>query len=272
MKAHAWRELAAAALPGAAFAVLLACAAGLLAATMTAAERAALWALAEPRVALLVMLWFFAALVGGVAGHWAWLRFVAAPGRLAEEVQMATGSDRALSFAPAGSDGSRALAAAVNTLAAHRDALRAEIALRVAEGSRAVEQERSRLAALMSELTQSVVVCNLDGRILLFNARARLQFRALLPGAADSAADSAAIGGGTEAIALGRSIYTCSTASSSPMRWKPSSSAWRAVSASLRRSSSPPPGAASCCACRWRLCGPSRPTRRCPAPHSTVSC
>ena len=215
MKAHAWRELAAAALPGAAFAVLLACAAGLLAATMTAAERAALWALAEPRVALLVMLWFFTALVGGVAGHWAWLRFAAAPGRLAEEVQVATGSDRALSIAPAGSAGSRALAAAVNTLAAQRDALRAEIAQRVAEGSRAVEQERSRLAALMAELTQSVVVCNLDGRILLFNARARLQFRALLPGAAgggtggaaDSAADSAAIGGGTEAIALGRSIY-----------------------------------------------------------------
>ena len=211
MKAHAWRELAAAALPGAAFAALLACAAGLLAATMTAAERAALWALAEPRVALLVMLWFFAALVGGVAGHWAWLRFAAAPGRLAEEVQVATGSDRALSIAPAGSAGSRALAAAVNTLAAQRDALRAEIAQRVAEGSRAVEQERSRLAALMAELTQSVLVCNLDGRILLFNARARLQFRALLPGAAggaaDGAADGAAIGGGTEAIALGRSIY-----------------------------------------------------------------
>ena len=49
----------------------------------------------------------------------------------------------------------------------------------VAEASRDIEQERSRLAALMSELTQSVVVCNLDGRILLYNQRARLQFRAL---------------------------------------------------------------------------------------------
>jgi PAS domain-containing protein len=48
-----------------------------------------------------------------------------------------------------------------------------------AQASRAIEQERSRLAALMAELTQSVVVCNLDGRILLYNNRARLQFRAL---------------------------------------------------------------------------------------------
>jgi DNA polymerase-3 subunit epsilon len=31
----------------------------------------------------------------------------------------------------------------------------------------------------MAELTQSVVVCNLDGRVLLYNSRARLQFRAL---------------------------------------------------------------------------------------------
>jgi DNA polymerase-3 subunit epsilon len=51
----------------------------------------------------------------------------------------------------------------------------------------------------MAELTEAVVVCNLDGRILLFNARARLQFRALAAGPAI---------GGAEAIGLGRSIYT----------------------------------------------------------------
>ena len=49
----------------------------------------------------------------------------------------------------------------------------------------------------MSELTQSVVVCNLDGRILLYNNRARLQFRAL--------SDAPAVAGGGELIGLGRS-------------------------------------------------------------------
>ncbi len=73
------------------------------------------------------------------------------------------------------------------------------MAAQVREASRGIEQERSRLAALMAELTQSVVVCNLDGRILLYNNRARAQFRALssTPDLAD----------GAELIGLGRSIY-----------------------------------------------------------------
>jgi DNA polymerase-3 subunit epsilon len=57
------------------------------------------------------------------------------------------------------------------------------VAEQVAQASLRVQQERNRLAALMAELNQSVVVCNLDGRILLYNSRARLQFRALFEGA-----------------------------------------------------------------------------------------
>ena len=94
----------------------------------------------------------------------------------------------------------RGLAETLNALVAQREQLRSEIGQRVAEGSRRVEQERSRLAALMSELTQSVVVCNLDGRVLLYNNRARLQFKAL--------SDAPALAGGAELIGLGRSIYT----------------------------------------------------------------
>ena len=192
------RELAAALLPGAAFGLLLAGAAALLAATLEPAERAAFAALLEPRLALLVMLWLLAALAGGVALLRAWRHFGAAPGRLAEQLQvlLASGADRALP--EDGSAGARALAAGVNALVRQRAALRADIDAKVREASREVEQERSRLAALMAELTQSVVVCNLDGRILLFNARARLQFRALAEGRTL---------GGAEPLALGRSIY-----------------------------------------------------------------
>ena len=70
----------------------------------------------------------------------------------------------------------------------------------MAQASRGIAQERNRLAALMSELTQSVVVCNLDGRVLLYNNRARMQFRAL--------SDAPSGAGGAELIGLGRSIYT----------------------------------------------------------------
>src|SRR5450756_402330 len=94
----------------------------------------------------------------------------------------------------------RALTETVNTLAQQRDRLREDMAQQVAQASQRVRQEKNRLAALMAELTQAVVVCNLDGRILLYNNRARLQFRAfsLAPGVTD----------GAELIGIGRSIYT----------------------------------------------------------------
>jgi DNA polymerase-3 subunit epsilon len=196
------RELTSALAPAVLLAATLVGAAAMVAATLDPTERAALWALVEPRVALLVMLWFAASLAAGGALRWAWLNFGAAAGRLAEDVQVLLSTDARRPLGASGSAGSRALAAAVNALVQQRDALRADMAAQVAEASRDVEQERSRLAALMAELTQSVVVCNLDGRILLYNARARLQFRAL----ASMSGGAPAIGG-AEAIGLGRSIY-----------------------------------------------------------------
>jgi len=190
--------IAAAVLPGVLLAVALGGAAGLLLATMAPAERTAVLAAAEPRIALVVMLWFVLAIGLGTWARTLWKRHGAAPGRLAEEVQVLLhgGVDKPL--VAAGSAGSRALTESVNELVRQRAALRADIEAKVREASREVDQERSRLAALMAELTQSVVVCNLDGRVLLFNARARLQFRALAEGPAV---------GGAELLSLGRSIY-----------------------------------------------------------------
>jgi DNA polymerase III subunit epsilon len=194
------REVAAAGLPAVVLAVAFGVVAGLLTATLEPAERATLVELLEPRVALVVMLWFVFALAGGVALHWAWKRFGVAPGRLAEQVQVLLQTDAQVELTAGGSAGSQALASAVGALVQQRAALRADIDAKVREASREVDQERSRLAALMAELTQSVVVCNLDGRILLFNSRARMQFRALV----DSTGPAI---GGAEAIGLGRSIY-----------------------------------------------------------------
>ncbi len=176
--------------------------AALLVSTLSPAEAAALWALVEPRLAVLVMGWLLCALAGGALMLQAWRYFGIAPSRLAEEVQVLVATDAPPRLQGTGSAGSRALAQQVGALVLQRNALREDIEARVAEASRAVAQERNRLAALMAELTQSVVVCNLDGRILLFNARARLQFRALVSGEANGPGI-----GGAEALGLGRSIY-----------------------------------------------------------------
>jgi DNA polymerase III subunit epsilon len=98
-----------------------------------------------------------------------------------------------------GSAANRHLAETLNTLAQQRTRLRDDVALQIAQASRGIEQERSRLSALMAELTQSVVVCNLDGRILLYNNQARAQALAW--------SRTPATAGGAELIGLGRSIH-----------------------------------------------------------------
>ena len=161
-----------------------------------APERAILF---SSYVALALMLWLVLSGVLGALLHMAYQRWVAAPARLAEQVQALAGSNNQREIAPRGSAENQALTAAVNQLVRQRGELRADIKHKVRDASREIEQERSRLAALMSELTQSVVVCNLDGRILLYNARARWQFRVL--------SDSPSLADGSELIGLGRSIY-----------------------------------------------------------------
>ncbi|NWG74054.1 MAG: DNA polymerase III subunit epsilon, partial [Rubrivivax sp.] len=144
----------------------------------------------------------FLAFVGVVVAlaQVAYRRWIAAPARMFEQAQVLTTSDVQRTLTVDGGADVKGLAAVINEFVRQRDQLRSDVAAQVALASRSVEQERNRLAALMSELTQSVVVCNLDGRILLYNNRARVQFRAL------SAAPSVAAG--AELIGLGRSIYT----------------------------------------------------------------
>ena len=77
-----------------------------------------------------------------------------------------------------------------------RDALERDVAERVREARASLEEERSRLAALMADLSQSVVVCNLDGHVLLYNQRAKQELSA------------GPDGSNGELLGLGRSIYT----------------------------------------------------------------
>jgi len=196
-----WREVCAALLPAAVLALWTIAAVAIVFATLAPAERAALGSLLEARIALVLMAWLVVAGALGAALRFVWLRLVAGPARLAEQAQVLVGADvqRELDAGAQGSAGMRSLAATINALVRDRAELRADIERKVHAASRDIEQERSRLAALMSELTQSVVVCNLDGRVLLYNNRARLQFRAL--------SDAPSLAGGAELIGLGRSIY-----------------------------------------------------------------
>ena len=149
---------------------------------------------------LLLFLWAGSMVPTTVALRHLIEHYLRAPAKLAEEARLLLETDAQRLPTPRGSAENRRLAEVIGQLVTQREALRADMDQRVRAASRQTELEKNRLAALMSELTKSVVVCNLDGRILLYNNRARLQFRRLsrLPEPA----------GGAELMGLGRSIYT----------------------------------------------------------------
>ncbi len=169
--------------------------------TLSDAERDGLRGVLGPQIPLLLMVAVAVIGAAAIAVRPVHRRWIGAPARLLERarVLLGGGAQPELS-AKGGAPAVRGLAQVVNELARQRDQLKGDIADEVTKASRGIEQERNRLAALMSELKQSVVVCNLDGRILLYNHRAREQFRAL--------SEAPTLAGGIELIGLGRSIYS----------------------------------------------------------------
>lgn len=134
------------------------------------------------------------------------VRYQKAPERLLEKVKLLSAATQSQHIDAARESPAMArLTLAINGLAAERDRFRSDVQAQVVQASQSIQQERNRLAALMSELSQSVVVCNLDGRILLFNHRARLQFKRMSGGA--SGVPDASGAGGAEWVGIGRSIY-----------------------------------------------------------------
>jgi DNA polymerase-3 subunit epsilon len=99
-------------------------------------------------------------------------RSISGPRQLAEDARIMLVANPAHRAAARGPAETRALAAAFNAFAdAHVERNR-DIEQQVREANESIAQERNRLAALMSELAQSVVMCNIEGRILLYIARA----------------------------------------------------------------------------------------------------
>lgn len=189
--------------PGLALGLWLALGGWLLWAALDADRRAAVAATVGPIVethGMLVVLWWFgAAAVGAWGMRRLHERYVASPSRLADATQVLVGDAAAPDLVASAGGPALALTEAINGLARARRLLQQETERLVDEASRSVAGQRDQLGALMAELNQSVVVCNLDGRILLYNEKARQLFRRL----------SRAPGGaaGAELIGLGRSIH-----------------------------------------------------------------
>ncbi len=153
--------------------------------------------LAEGRFALLLLAVVAFGLTG-VLANWLVRAYLSPVRRLAESTRLIAGGNPGHRIAAEGSAEMRELTEAINLLAARHEGLLEGLEARVGRVRLDLDQEKNRLAALMSELAQSVVVCNMEGRILLYNERARQMFSG--PGGE---------AGGTEPgyLGLGRSLY-----------------------------------------------------------------
>ena len=163
-------------------------------------ERAMLTELLLSRLPIGTMMTVFGFAIGVGVLHWLFKQYVEGLLRMAETLRLMLGANRNFRVSVEGPPEVQQLARAANDLAQQRNALMDDVDAQIAAAKASVEQEKNRLAALMSELAQAVVVCNLDGRILLYNNRARLQFKALAQG-------PTSVSGGA-LIGLGRSIFS----------------------------------------------------------------
>ena len=160
---------------------------------LSAPQRDALRSMLQERPALFVVIAFFVPFALGALLQWWFAAYPKAATRMAEEVRLIHTVNPEHRVTLAGASELRQLGGEINHFAAAHQALRQQVEARIGEANAHLEQEKNRLAALMSELAQSVLVCNSEGRILLYNARAS----ALLEG---DAANGAPVG-------LGRSIF-----------------------------------------------------------------
>src|SRR5664279_5292216 len=129
-----------------------------------------------------------------------WQRHVDAPRQLAEDARIMLVANPAHRAPARGSAEIVALAAAFNGFADAHMTLKTDVEKKVRDANERIGQERNRLAALMSELAQSVIMCNIEGRILLYNARAMQLLRKPLDGATVAGKAHTLVG-------LGRSVF-----------------------------------------------------------------
>ncbi|MGH8674041.1 MAG: exonuclease domain-containing protein [Burkholderiales bacterium] len=140
------------------------------------ADAAALRRILEMRASMLMLaavLLLFAC-VGLV--KWFFAAYLVPARVLAEQTQVIRGANPELRLSAQGVGELAEIARAINGLAEAYHGLQRDNEARAADARSKLEEERNRLAALMSELAQGVLVINAEGTILLYNEQARALF------------------------------------------------------------------------------------------------
>jgi DNA polymerase-3 subunit epsilon len=119
--------------------------------------------------------------------------------RLAEEIALIMTANPGHRVHPGGPAGMHQLTGVINALAERFQTALADEENKIRQARDDLEEEKNRLVALMSELNEGVLICNIEGQILLYNSRAK-QMLGHSPGGRPA-------NGAGGFIGLGRSIF-----------------------------------------------------------------
>ncbi len=139
----------------------------------------------------------------GFAVDWVYWMYILPMHRIAEETSIIYGVNPAHRIKLIGSGDVMRLADAVNLSADRFEELHRSVEERIAEARARIEEEKSILSVVLAELPEGVLICSPEGRIILYNERARQLLES--SGEAPAARHKAQTG---EFIGLGRSIFS----------------------------------------------------------------
>jgi DNA polymerase-3 subunit epsilon len=138
----------------------------------------------------------------GFAADWIFRAYVIPINRMAEKIDLINTVNPELRVSVRGSFDVRRLAKIINQSAELVGRLRKDQAKKLKAAQSATENEKAILATLLSDLPQGILICNLDGRIVFYNRKARQLLGHPEPERAEPGAKS------TQWVGLGRSIYS----------------------------------------------------------------
>lgn len=153
----------------------------------------------DESIGVLVFLSGLLAAILALGLHALFRNYVLEPQRMSGEVRLMLDVNAGHRMSCTGPSEFVELANAINALADSREALQRSVEHRISEAGGALELENSRLATVMSQLSECVVVCNTAGAILLYNHRARWLLEAAPSGDAGQHDN--------EVVGLGRSLF-----------------------------------------------------------------
>ncbi len=135
-------------------------------------------------------------------------RYIVPTRKLADEIALINASNPSHRIQSAGGKEIRNLCERINEGAERFESLSTRVHEKIQAASAGVEKEKNTLAAIIAELPEGVLICNIDGRILLYNTRARQLLTGNENGRpADDPAERSVSDDPARYLGLGRSLY-----------------------------------------------------------------